>query len=62
MSNCGHDPTGICKSCRQTQQEGGNVVLHASETDDSYKKPVPPPEVKEKPPVKITPFRSKKGK
>ncbi|KKN69037.1 hypothetical protein LCGC14_0445090 [marine sediment metagenome] len=28
MTNCEHDAAGICKSCRQTQQEGGNVALH----------------------------------
>ncbi len=51
MTYCEHDPTGICKSCNQTIREGQKVVLHE-----------PEPEVKENPPAKITPFRSKKGK
>ncbi len=54
MTYCEHDPTDICKSCNQTiREEGsGKVVLHEK----------PEPEVTEKPPAKITPFRSKKGK
>lgn len=26
MANCDHDKVGICKSCRQTIREGGNVA------------------------------------
>ena len=27
MANCRHDANGICKSCKQTIAEGGNVAL-----------------------------------